>query len=186
MRKFLTPGNIFYGILIVLLLIPTTRVLIQSRILRLVLTSPGIEESGENLNSRKILLYNMNDQQEHLEIGNGKPVLINLWATWCGPCVAEMPSLNKLHEKYKGKVDFALISSEENDVLKNFIKKNEYTFPIYHLGQALPVALESNQLPTTYIIGSDGKILMSETGAKNWNSSAVHEVLNKELGYTNK
>ena len=109
---------------------------------------------------------------------NGKPKIINLWATWCPPCVAEMPSFQKLHEDYSHKVDFVFLSQEPLGTIQAFIDKNNYTLPVFQQTEVLPETLESRELPTTFIINAEGEIIVKKIGAANWNSNQVRELLN--------
>jgi peroxiredoxin len=93
----------------------------------------------------------------------GQPVLINLWATWCPPCRAEMPTLQQMHEEYKsqGLVILAVNATTQDDPLKipAFIKQYGLTFPIL-LDETGEVsrAYQLRSLPSSYFIGRDGRI----------------------------
>ena len=111
----------------------------------------------------------------------GKIVLINYWATWCPPCVAEMPDLQELYTTYSDQVDFYFISSEEKEKLENFLTKKNYSLPVYIQTEKSPDLLETTSLPTTFLISKAGEIIMRKTGAANWNSDSVHEIIDKLL-----
>lgn len=112
----------------------------------------------------------------------GKVLFINLWATWCGPCRAEMPSIQKLYESADAeKVVFIMLAldTEENQHrIPKFISDKQYTFPVYVADQSLPAQLNVSSIPTTFIIGKDGKIESKKAGASNYNSDKFRDYLN--------
>lgn len=117
----------------------------------------------------------------------GKVLFINLWATWCGPCRAEMPSIQKLYESAdKDKVAFimlALDTEENRHKIPKYIADKQYTFPVYVPNQSLPSQLNVSSIPVTFIIGKDGKIESKKTGASNYDTekfrSYLHSLGNK-------
>jgi thiol-disulfide isomerase/thioredoxin len=98
----------------------------------------------------------------------GKVVFINFWATWCAPCVAEMPSIHGLYEIYKdnSEVVFVMINVENNETkARKFIKKKKYTFPIYLPNSTqIPKVYESKGIPTTFVIDKEGYITYKKVG----------------------
>jgi thiol-disulfide isomerase/thioredoxin len=98
----------------------------------------------------------------------GKVVFINFWATWCAPCVAEMPSIHGLYEIYKDnpEVAFVMINIENQDAkARKFIKKKKYTFPIYLPNSTqIPKVYESKGIPTTFVLDKEGYIAYKKVG----------------------
>ena len=89
----------------------------------------------------------------------GKVVLVNLWATWCPPCIAEMPGLENLYQKTKGEVAFVMISRDRDfDLARNFVARKGYQIPIYYARGPLPPELSSNGIPATFVIAPNGRI----------------------------
>jgi thiol-disulfide isomerase/thioredoxin len=114
----------------------------------------------------------------------GKTIFLNLWATWCGPCRYEMPSIQKLYDKVdKDKVVFVMLSLDHDknskEKVESFIKEKEYTFPVYLPKGYLPDQLQVRVIPTTFVISPDGKIASQETGAANYDTDDFHEFLRK-------
>lgn len=108
----------------------------------------------------------------------GKVVFLNFWATWCGPCLKEMPDIQKLYDDYGDKVGFLLVTQEETTKVDAFLQKKDYTLPIYFTDtEDIPKELASKSMPTTYIIGKQGKIALAETGARDWNGPEVRSLL---------
>lgn len=90
---------------------------------------------------------------------SGKVVLLNFWATWCGPCVGEMPAFEKLHKEYGDEVAILAVNCmEDKDTVDQFISDNGYTFPIAYdeKGEAVVEKYPFDGIPYTLVIGKDG------------------------------
>ena len=122
-------------------------------------------------------LLTADGEEQTLSSLKGQVVVVNYWATWCPPCVAEMPSMQSLYEAYEGKVAFLFVARDEPVKVEQFLKKNAYTFPVFYELNAPPSAMRSNSLPTTFILDKNGKIAAKKVGAADWNSSRVHNLL---------
>lgn len=122
-------------------------------------------------------LTNMQGERVSLSQYRGKVVLLNFWASWCPPCRAEMPSMEKLYQRMKDS-DFVLlaVNGEKNGhaAVQNFIKEIPVSFPIL-LDEARTAAnlYRVYSLPQTYIIDPYGKIVQQVTGGMDWNSPDV-------------
>ena len=168
-----------FVVLIALLVIPQTGTPIKAFVSRLFAFSPSVE----NAEDRKVLqsydwqLADMNGKRVDFSTFKGKKVLVNFWATWCPPCIAEMPSMQALYHDYGDQVVFLFVTHDDKAAIEKFITKHGYTFPIYHEVSPAPVELESNALPTTYLINEKGEILIDKTGAADWNSDKVRSLL---------
>ncbi len=110
-----------------------------------------------------------------------KVLVINFWATWCPPCVAEMPSFELLYQDYGDKVGFLFIAEDDVEKVTAFIQKKGYTLPVYFSTSQAPDILISNSLPTSYIIDRKGKVIVKEIGAADWNSKSTTDILDKLL-----
>ncbi len=111
-----------------------------------------------------------------------KVIFLNLWATWCGPCRVEMPSIQKLYESVdKEKVVFvmlALDSEETRSKVSKYIDDKGFTFPVYVPYEYLPKQLQVRTIPTTFIIGKDGKIKTKKTGTANYDTKKFRAYIN--------
>lgn len=114
----------------------------------------------------------------------GKVVFINLWATWCGPCKAEMPGIQNLYSKMKDdSVTFIMLSLDKDQALPKveaYVQKNQYTFPIFMPSGYLAEQLQVPSIPTTFIVSKKGKIVMKEVGTRNYDTKKMVEFLRKE------
>jgi thiol-disulfide isomerase/thioredoxin len=99
----------------------------------------------------------------------GKVVFLNFWATWCPPCVTEMPSIQRLHEKLKDDgVVFVCVSNEETSKVSQFVKEKGFTFPIYTMCGVPPAIFKTRGIPATFILSPEGKIAFSHNGSAKW------------------
>lgn len=104
---------------------------------------------------------------------NGKVVFLNFWATWCPPCVAEMPSIQNLYDSLKNdNVAFVLIADENKRTVQNFMKKNRFTFPVYVQGKDLPDLFNTRRIPATYILDQKGTVVFKHVGSAKWDDEA--------------
>lgn len=183
-RPKLNTSNILFLIVIILLIIPQTRQPIQVFLHKgLALFGPSIVEEGKR---EKIINYNWtltSSSGETIDFNEarGKVVVLNFWATWCPPCIAEMPSLEELYNSYSKEVVFLFVSNEEPKVLQNFIKKNKYSFQFHSPKTVNPNPFQISSIPRTFIIDKSGNIVVDKTGAANWNSNEVKEQLDSLL-----
>jgi thiol-disulfide isomerase/thioredoxin len=103
-----------------------------------------------------------------------KVVFINLWATWCGPCRQEMASIQSLYESTDhDQVIFVMLSLDEkrNDQkVIRYIADKRFTFPVFRPGDELPEQLDVPAIPTTIVVGRDGKIKLKKTGAHEYDT----------------
>lgn len=100
----------------------------------------------------------------------GKTLFINFWATWCKPCLREMPSIQIAKQLLeKDGVVFLFASNEEVEEIKIFAQENTYDFRYLRIENAEEIGLEA--LPTTFIINPEGKLVFSESGYRQWDSN---------------
>ena len=174
-------SNILFIILILLLIIPQSRKPVQIGVNRLFAFGPSEvdEKEREKIGSYDWKLTTPDGKLANFSTSEGKVAIVNLWATWCPPCIAEMPSFQELYDDYNGRVDFYFVSSEEPERLLKFMNKKNYSFPVFQPLSAGPARLQSNSLPTTYVISRSGEILVEKTGAADWNSSGFKKKLDE-------
>ncbi len=175
---------IFIGLLVALIF-PQGRMAIGGFInqIKAKIDNPDILENEIQLtdNDFNWLMKNTNNETVNLEQSKGKVIFINLWATWCPPCIGEMPEIESLYQKFKDNdnVEFYLISNEHIDKIENFRTKKSYTFPVYQSLQNTPGVFSSKSIPTTFLISKDKKIVIRKTGASNWGGKKMIEIIEK-------
>ena len=178
-------SNIFFVALIALLIVPQTRKPIQ------VFLNKGIAFFGPSIvkenNRERLEDYNWELKEINtLDTINfkgekGKVVIINFWATWCPPCIAEMPSLHNLYADYKGKVSFYFVSNETSEIINSFLEKHNYSFEVHNPISQYPKYFDISSIPRTFLIDKQGNIVIDKTGAANWNSDKVRATIDKLL-----
>lgn len=113
----------------------------------------------------------------------GKPVLVNLWATWCGPCVTEMPTLDALAGRENGKIQVLALSQDMGDGARAKVdaffaqRKFERLQPYLDSKMNLMSALKVDTLPTTIFYGADGKEIWRMVGIEDWQSEDAAKLL---------
>lgn len=127
--------------------------------------------SSENIKVPDFTVYDLDGNAVSLYDCLGKPVVLNFWATWCGPCQSEMPAFDKMYQKYNDKVTFLMVnvtdgSRDTVDNVTAFYKNSGYTFPIY-----FDTTLEASMtygaysIPVTFFIDPEGNLLYNHMGA---------------------
>lgn len=114
-------------------------------------------------------------------VGKGRVTFISYWATWCPPCIAELPSIEKLYSEYGNKITFLLITNEDPEKVNKFINKKGLNVPAVIARMNAPESLYERSIPTNYIIDKQGKIVLKEQGAANWNSDKIRSLLDDLL-----
>lgn len=185
MKAKLKKSNIIFIVLIAILIIPQTRQPIQ------ILLHKGLsyinQSSVIDKNDRVTVSYDnwklKSDTTRILDFNEteGKVVFVNFWATWCPPCIAEMPSLQELYDDYKDKVVFLFVTNDKLEVVSNFKIKRGFDFETFNPITNEPKELETRSIPRTFIINKKGQIVVDESGAVDWNSETVRNQINQLL-----
>jgi cytochrome c biogenesis protein CcmG, thiol:disulfide interchange protein DsbE len=114
----------------------------------------------------------------HLAGYRGRVVLLNFWATWCAPCVAEMPSLLQLHRDNPDIAIIAVSVDEDADAYKQFLERRHIDLiTVRDPGESAPKLFRSEQWPETYVIDRAGVIRRKFIGAQDWSSPEIRAYL---------
>ena len=176
-------SNILFGLFIILMIIPQTRMPIQVFLQRIISFSPSEIDKDERtaLKDYHWNLGTINSETINFNQSEGKVIVVNFWATWCPPCIAEMPELQELYDTYNDKVDLYFITNDPPEKVKLFLKSNGYDLPVYFQIEKAPKILESSSLPTTYLLSKNGDVVIKKIGAASWNSDKVHQTIDRLL-----
>ncbi|MCB0656369.1 MAG: TlpA family protein disulfide reductase [Saprospiraceae bacterium] len=119
-----------------------------------------------------IQLESADGQVLNMKQFQGKVLFINLWATWCPPCLAEMPNLNHLYNDLSDEdIQFLMIATDQDfSKATDFVHQKGYHFPIYRIHHDWPKALDSSTLPTTFVIDKQGRIVLDHRGMAQYNT----------------
>lgn len=102
-----------------------------------------------------------------------KVIFINFWATWCKPCVVEMPSIQTLYDSLKSEaVAFLLISDENEETVRKFLEEKRFTFPVYLRSKELPTVFKTRGIPATFILSRDGTVVFKHVGSAKWDDES--------------
>jgi len=136
----------------------------------------GVVRIGDkkSVKAPDFVLSTLDGRKVSLKDLRGKAVFLNFWATWCPPCVVEMPSMEALHKRFKGKglVVLAVNDAENVNKVGSFIKKRGYTFHVLLDSDGLVTdgSYRVVGLPTTYLIDSNGMVVGKAEGVRAWDS----------------
>lgn len=136
-------------------------------------------ESGENTEatteSEKVMAVDFNienaaGEQVNLYSFVGKPIVLNFWASWCGPCKSEIPDFQAAFENYQGEVEFLMVNMtdgvrETKEIAAAYMEEQGFTLPVYYdTAQEAAYTYGVYSLPTTYFIAPDGEIVAGAQG----------------------
>lgn len=136
--------------------------------------APVVKESI----TTKIKIKELNNEAIALDQHQGKTIFINFWATWCGPCIKEMPSIERAKNMLKDRnIEFMVASNESVEQIQGFATKRNLDLHYVQLQNLEELNIPA--LPTTYIIDPAGELVFSETGYREWDEAANIELLTK-------
>jgi thiol-disulfide isomerase/thioredoxin len=127
-----------------------------------------------------------NGDQVTLGDFRGRPVLVNLWATWCGPCVAEMPTLDKLAAREAERLQVLVVSQDTQGrkIVDDYWNKQSFTLlqPYVDAKADLGFAFATGMVPTTVLYDAKGKEVWRVIGGMNWDGPRANTLLAETLG----
>ncbi len=109
----------------------------------------------------------------------GKVIFINFWATWCPPCIAEMPSINAMYNDIDlEKVEVLMVSFDRSfSKAIDYKNRNNFGFDVYELDGPIPAMYNTRSIPTTYIIDTEGNLAFKHTGTADYNRQDFKDFL---------
>ncbi len=148
---------------------------LQRGILWTGILQPDVELAEEEYSEANfdVPLVSLSGEAVSMEDFRGKVIFMNVWATWCAPCLAEMPFIQKLYDELgDDRIVFLMISTDDSrETTGKFIESKDYTFPVYHLSGRMPAPYTSNSIPTTYIISPEEQLVAVHAGMANYASA---------------
>ena len=136
-------------------------------------TIPQVKPGEQLLQAPALVVQSLDGKMIDLQQQKGKVVFINFWATWCPPCLAEMPSVNELYLKVKDNPNIVFLSVDVDNKLtrsSQFLQKNGYQIPVYGGSlNGLPSKFYSGIIPTTLVIDKKGDVVFNEVNRANYN-----------------
>lgn len=131
-------------------------------------------------------LYGLAGGSKKLSEYRGKPLIINVWASWCGPCRDEMASLDRLAQRYHGK-QFNVIGVSTDDDTRaaaEYVKRSKLKFPNYLDSRDFYIEgmLGARAIPLTVLVSADGRILDKVQGAREWDSPEIVKAIGDTFG----
>ncbi len=130
-------------------------------------------------------VFDRSGRRTDLSQEKGRLIIVHFWATWCPPCVEEIPALSRFWEKYRGRGDIALYAvSVDKDwkMIEKFTAKHPNRLPLYHdPGASTARSFGTTQYPETYIVNKSGRVLFRVQGAVSWSDPEIEQRMNQLL-----
>lgn len=138
-------------------------------------------ENQAKLNDYSWRLKDANGKIFNFSKSKHKVVFLQFWASWHTPSAAELSDIQKLHTSYADQVDFYIITNEERFPVEEFMRKNEYNFPVTYRIVGEPSPIDIPEPSGTYIIDRLGNIVVKSENTKDWYNETVRQLLEKLL-----
>lgn len=169
-------NGLFVGLLLLILFVPSAKALVIRGLMEIGLFSADVNTETPTAQADLSAIKFKDAKGKTLSLADleGKVIFLNFWATWCPPCLAEMPSVNKLYEKYKNdsEVVFILVDAD-SDFTKSqaYMDRKKYALPVYAFASNLPETIFKGNLPTTIVFDKKGRLSYRGEGAANYASA---------------
>ena len=135
-------------------------------------TSQNSNRNNLDVSQTKSIYLDLENNEVNLSSFKGKKILINYWATWCGPCIQEMPSLLRAQEQLKSEYVFLLVSEESTQRISRFKSRKKFNF--YYIRSRVSLAsIGIYSLPMTIIYDEEGKEIKTIEGSVVWDSKRM-------------
>ncbi len=171
---------VLYALFIGLFIWPTSRAFIQQQLMRIGFFQPKFETKQSSGVAENVSFVTPQDVVIHTKDLHGKVVFINFWATWCGPCIAEMPSIQTLYTKFKNHPDvvFLLVEVDGNHAGANkFIQDRGFDLPVVFPQSNIPPTWLDGTIPSTVILNKKGFLADSKKGMYDYSGKGVEEYI---------
>ncbi len=184
--KRITRGGIInmllIGLLLLIVFVPDAKAVVIKSLMSVGFFKPDIEtKAGKPINA-DVKFQNGQGNIISLNDFKGKVVFVNFWATWCPPCRAEMPSVDKLYRQFSSDNKFVFITVDADGnyaKAKKFLDRKKFALPLYVIASDVPSELFSGQLPTTVVLNKKGEIVFRHEGMADYSDKKFSDYLKK-------
>ena len=190
-KKIFSISNITTTLLVVfaagMIFFPTFKATVLQGLMKVGLFQPGVSATNEPATTEKnwdVVFINSKGETIDGNALKGKVVFVNIWATWCPPCIAEMPSINELHKKYNTNADiiFLLVDADNNlQKSESFMGQKGFGLNVYVASKNIPTEWFEGSLPTTIVLDKKGNIAYRHEGVANYNSDKFKNFIDELL-----
>lgn len=180
-----TSNILFISLVLILFFSTGAKAFLQQGLMKIGFFQPKLEHLETLPSHKNYLNFQMiNAQGEMVSLADlkGKVVFLNFWATWCPPCIAEMPSIQVLHDKFKLDNEVVILTLEvegNQDKANQFMKRKKLDLPIYYPHSSIPSELFKGSLPTTIILDKEGNIAYTTFGMADYSGQDIVDFLNE-------
>ena len=161
------------AVILILLFVPSAKAFFLQGLMEIGLFKPATPIASESGSADLSGIRFRDTAGKTVDLGNlkGKVIFVNFWATWCPPCIAEMPAVNKLYEQFKDRKDVVFLLVDADGALeksKQFMDKKQFNLPVYAVASAIPETIFKGSLPTTVVFDKMGRLSYHGEGAANY------------------
>jgi len=152
-------------------------------LMQLFATPPNVVEVGKR---EKLPFYDWTLKDENWDFFNferskGRVVLIDFWRSWSLPSLPELKGLQALYDAYGDRVDFYIITDEDQAPVKAFMEEHDFTFPVTYLFLESESPVDDKSAPRSYLIDQEGYVVIDQEGIADWDSQRVRTLLDDLL-----
>lgn len=160
---------------------PNVKAFVIQNLMKIGLFQPGIPSDSETsqfqsidkISDQEIVFKGSDGKIANLSELKGKVVFLNFWATWCPPCIAEMPSIHRLKQNYHSNKQIVfLMVDADSDIQKSvsFMQQHNYDLPVYISNSKIPENIFGSSLPTTIVLDKNGNVVFKHEGSADYES----------------
>ncbi|WP_353136931.1 TlpA disulfide reductase family protein [Pseudopedobacter sp.] len=151
-----------------------TRTFVTQQLFRIGLFSPSLSKKDVLGPIDKNIAFT-SAEGKLIKMGDleGKVVFLNFWATWCPPCIAEMPSIQKLYNQMSNEIEFVFVDVDgQFEKPLSFLKKHNYNLPLFVSASPIPETVFDGSLPTTLVIDKKGNVVFRHRGMSDYSDKS--------------
>lgn len=139
--------------------------------------APHLEVMADAKPAPDMRFETLEGQERHVSDYRGKVVVLDLWGTWCIQCVAEMPSLQRMYDRYRHDPDVQFLIVSRMDTpqkVRSYARRGHFDLPFFVTEDSdIPESMQLHQFPSTFVIDKQGTLVSQHAGAADWSAPGV-------------
>ncbi|WP_342648532.1 TlpA disulfide reductase family protein [Mucilaginibacter sp. CSA2-8R] len=174
---------VYVGVILLLLFNPTSKAILIRALMKIGFFQPDVTVSAKLFSNERLPDATFTDATGktcRLPDLRGKVIFINFRATWCPPCIAEMPGISQLYNQFQNNQNVVFITVDVDRQLTKssiFLKQHKWLLPLYQVNSILPKALSGGSIPLTIIFDRQGKLVYRHEGVADYTSKGMIEFI---------